>query len=210
MACKGITRDGEPCSANPKPGQDYCRAHDPNKKRCTAKRPRDGKPCDADPIRGGTVCIAHGGKARQVREKAQRNVDDAKFQERLTRELARLDVEPVSDPLTALSELAGQAVAFKDAIADRVNALTAIRYEDMKGGEQLRSEVAVWERALDRCERFVTSMAKLDIDSRLARVSEQQAEAVLRAIDAAFAAAGLRGEEATKARKVAAQHLRAV
>lgn len=147
-------------------------------------------------------CKLHGGSTRNLRAAA--------LTERARTELARLDVPPVDDPLTELSRLAGQVVAWKDALADKVNQLTSIRYEDAKMAEQLRSEVALFERALDRCNTVLVSIAKLGIDERLARISELQADIVVRAIDAALRAAGLSGEPLSVAKGVAGRHLRAV
>jgi hypothetical protein len=70
--------------------------------------------------------------------------------------------------------MSGQVVAWKNAIAGLVNELPALRYSSAEGSEQMRSEVALWERALDRCEKVLTAMARLNIDERLARVSEEQ------------------------------------
>ncbi|WP_327066887.1 hypothetical protein [Kitasatospora sp. NBC_01302] len=125
--------------------------------------------------------------------------------------LAELDVAPVDDPLTALMQLAGQVLAWQEATADLVNRLgDQVRYEGMAGGEQLRAEVQLYERSMDRAEKVLSSIARLNIEERLAQISEAQADRVLAAIDAALAAAGLAGAEATRARQVAARHLRAV
>lgn len=125
----------------------------------------------------------------------------------LAQQLARLDVPAVADPLTELSKLAGQVVAWKDALAAKVNELTELRYEGF-AAEQLRAEVGLWERAMDRCNTVLATMARLNIDERLARISERQAEAVLAAIDAALDAAGVPAAERAEPKKAAARHLR--
>lgn len=155
------------------------------------------------------MCHKHGAAAPQVKAKAAERVAQQEFAEEMDRTLARLKVAPVNNPLTVLAELAGQAVAFKDALAERVNRLNDdIRYEDMKGSEQLRSEVALWERALDRCERFVTSMARLKIDDRLAKVEEAQVELLLAALDAGLIAVDVDPGRRVAAKAAAARHLR--
>jgi hypothetical protein len=126
-------------------------------------------------------------------------------------ELARLEVDPVGDPVTQLAVLAGQILAWRDAMAEKVNALTSIRYEaigENGSGEQLRAEVALWERALDRCERVLIAMAKLNIDERLARISERQLGMIEAALSAALASEGLDLEAQARAKRVVARHLR--
>jgi hypothetical protein len=131
------------------------------------------------------------------------------------RELGRLGailgpVDAVADPLTELGKLAGEVMRWKNLLAERVAELQAIRYEDAKGGEQLRSEVALWERALDRCTTVLATMARLNIDERLAAINERQADRVLRAIDMALEAAGVEQARRGEAKLAAAKHLRAV
>lgn len=193
--------------------------------RCSGKNRRGG-PCKAWAIVGGTVCVAHGGRAPQVRAAAARRESERSVTVAVGRMLARLDVDPVGDPFTELAKLAGQAVAWKDALAEKVNELTGdgcarcrdgdsdgaadrIRYAAAGAGtEQLRSEVALFERAMDRCGSLLSSIAKLDIDDRMARISDRQAEVVIRAVDAALAAVGVTGDDATRGRQVAARELR--
>jgi hypothetical protein len=168
-----------------------------------------GKPCRKAPVLGADVCTSHGGAAPQVRAKAAERVAQQEFDKAMRRELARLEVTPVTDPLSTLADLAGQALAFKDALAARVNDLQDnIRYQDMRGAEQLRSEIALWERALDRCERFCTSMAKLNIDERLAQVSEQQATLVADALAVVMGEMGLTRDQQKEARSRVASKLR--
>ena len=91
-------------------------------------------------------------------------------------------------------------------MARQVNQLEKIRYvAHGSGAEQLRSEVALLERAMGHCAQVLVAIAKLDIDSRLAAISEAQADAVVRCINAALAAAGITGEAADAARRVAAR-----
>lgn len=173
--------------------------------KCSGHSKRTGAPCGNSPMKGARVCRMHGGATRQARAKAE----ERRIEDRAKKALAQLDVAPVADPLTALAELAGQAVAFKNAIAEKVNQLRSIRYTDSKGSEQLRSELAVFERALDRCERFVTSMVKLGLDERLVRIEEGQADLVLTAIEAALDAAEVPADRRSDAKRAAIRILRA-
>jgi len=173
--------------------------------RCSEPR-HDGTPCKGYAIIGATVCAAHGGRLPRVKAAAAASV----VERRVAAELARLDVEPVDDPLAALAILAGQILAWRDAMADRVAALTSLRYEGIGAGEQLRAEVALWERALDRAERVLVAMARLNIDERLARISERQVAIMERAVRATLAEMGLDLEAQDDAARKLGRHLRAV
>jgi hypothetical protein len=175
--------------------------------KCIGKR-RNGSACGAYAINGSTVCWAHGGQLPRVKAKAAANITEQQVQ----RQLATLDVSPVGDPLHQLAILAAQMLAWRDSMADKVNHLTSLRYQSEseygEGAEQLRAEVALWERALDRCERVLVAMAKLNIDERLARVTEQQLARIEAAVTAALAGEGLDLEAQARARHVVGRHLR--
>lgn len=209
--CRGIY--GEKYKGDPEligtrclqPGGDdgYCAQHRqiPEDRRCKGK----GKPHWA--MQGQTVCGIHGGKAPQNLKAAERRIAEADLEAKVMKTLARLDVGPVDNPLTALSQLAGQVVAWQEALAERVNALTEIRYLG-GAGEQLRAEVALYERAMDRCNTVLGNIARLNIDERLAKVSEQQAEKIIGALDALLVHLGISGDQAVEAKKFLARKLR--
>lgn len=175
-------------------------------RKCKGKR-TDGNPCGNWAMLGALVCRSHGGKAPQVQAQAQENLAD----ERIDRMLYRYQAESCANPLEALQRLAGRALALERAIGEMVNRLgDELRYEHEKGGEQLRSEVTILERAMDRCGRLLVDIAKLNIEERLARVTERQAEMVQAALDASMAEMGYPPAEQTAIRKSVARHLRAV
>lgn len=146
---------------------------------------RRGDPC-GNPAGKGTDhlgfgnCSSHGGSTRNGRKHA--------VSQQARAELARLNLPPVDDPLSALAAVTAEVIGWKDQMAGLVNKLASVRYEGDGMGEQLRAEVALFERALDRCEKFLTAMARLDIDDRLARVSEAQAAVIIGVLLAALAA----------------------
>lgn len=155
--------------------------------RCKAKRSTDGKPCKAYAMEDSEVCSAHGGRAPQVKAAARRRA----VERQVLAELARLDVEPLEDPLSELALVAAQAVAWKNAMAAKVNELTSLRYEGTGLGEQLRAEVALWERALDRCEHVLTAMARLNIDERLTEIGEIRAGQIISFLTAVLTRFGI-------------------
>jgi len=151
----------------------------------------------------GTPCRLHGGNTRNHRKKAA----EADAEARARALLAELDIQPCEDPLTELQLLGGEVVAWKNTIRGLVNDLTEIRYEG-EHGEQLRAEIALFERALDRCERVLTSIAKLGLDERLVRIREGQGRLIAAVVLGVFADLGLDGEVQQAARAAIAERLR--
>jgi hypothetical protein len=132
-------------------------------------------------------CKLHGGNTKNANisgsaEVLKRDVDKI---------LGKLDITPIDDPLTELSKLAGEVTAWKNIIAERVAFLKDVSYEGEKTGEQIKGEVIVFERALDRCNTVLVGMARLNIDDRLARISEMQAQLVADALAAVLGEMGM-------------------
>lgn len=229
--CTGTTRDGTPCRQYARSGKDTCNAHGDDGRRCTAyvtgiAHPENaGQRCRKGAVPGLNVCPQHGGNAPQARAAAARRIVEAELME-----LAETLVgAPVDNPLTELANLAGRARAWMELLQGRVEKLletsaeaadgqergakdgknAGIRYQ-AGAGEQLRAEVALYERSMDRLGKFLADYGRLGIDERLAKITEVQAEKVIAAIDAALAHAGVTGKTATEAKQVAARHLRAV
>lgn len=181
-----------------------------DKSYCDAKK-RQGEGTCTRPAGWGTDhvgvghCKLHGGST--PRQASGAHAQAVENEARKT--LGRLNVVPVSDPLTELSKLAGQVLAWKDLIGEQVSTLTSVGYEGMTG-EQVRGAVQVFERAMDRCASVLTAMAKLNIDDRLAVVSEQQASMVADALAAVMGEMGLSHDQQREARTRVAGHLRVV
>ena len=97
-------------------------------RQCTARSKRSGERCRAFAIRGGKVCRAHGGAAVQVRQAAQRRLAAEKVESQIRDAIAFEAREGVEDPLEQLALLASEALAMKEALAGRINALKTIRY----------------------------------------------------------------------------------
>lgn len=133
------------------------------------------RPCRRPPIRGGSVCRSHGGAAPQVKAAAQRRL----AAEEARRSLAEVGVSPIDDPLDALGELASEAWALKDHFAAVVAQLRdQYRFTDDKGAEHLDARVALYERAMDRCQRFLSDWVRLGFEERKARLDDARAELV--------------------------------
>lgn len=100
-------------------------------------------------------------------------------------------------------------LAWKDEMGEMVNRLDEIRYEDEHGGEQLRSEVALFEWAMDRCERVLVAMARLNIDERIVKITERQASVLNEVLIGALYDLGL-DRHSEEVRRVMARRLRLV
>jgi hypothetical protein len=137
--------------------------------RC-GRQTRSGEPCKRWPITGGTVCPSHGGAARQVKRAA----DARDVEQRAARFVSRLEVAPVRNPLSVLAQITGEAIQLKNVLLEVVDALTAktIRSTSAFGGEELRADLAAYERSLDRVAKFAIAMARLNLDERLVAVDE--------------------------------------
>lgn len=229
--CTGNTRNGERCGQYARSGANTCTQHGEDGRRCIgiiagiAHPENKGQRCRKPAEPGQDVCDKHGGASPQARAAAARRMVEADLME-----LAQnLIGAPVDNPLTELANLAGRARAWMELLQGRVEKLLeaqdgsedrqdqdsadsknkGIRYQ-AGAGEQLRAEVALYERSMDRLGKFLADYGRLGIDERLAKITETQAEKVIAAIDAALAHAGVTGKTATEAKQVAARHLRAV
>lgn len=148
--------------------------------RCTARSTQSGEQCRNRPVRGATVCSTHGGSAPQVRQKAAERV----LEQQVAREIGKQGWEPVTDPIGAYADNAGEVLAFKDRLRERVETLddwtlriAAMGFGGDEGdgddgkqlmamGEQVRAYVAAYERALDRAERTLARMISLGLDAK--------------------------------------------
>ena len=228
---------GKPCKSAARKGAETCPAHDPagdqrrppppDEIRCNATNKESGERCRNGHGPGGKVCGKHGGKAAQVKRAATARTTEAELVTLAT----GLVGKPVGNPLTELSKLAGRARAWMELLEDRVQALLdedhadpehierdergkpverGIRYRG-GAGEQTRAEVQLYERAMGQLGTLLTAIARLDIDSRLAAITEKQADAVIAALEAGLTAAGVNEPgQRTLAKAAASRELRLV
>jgi hypothetical protein len=156
---------------------------------------------------GQEVCDRHGGKAPKALARAERDRVEAQA----LAALAELDIAPVENPLAELAKLAGQVIAWKDATANLVNELRTLRYRDDKGAEQIRSEILLFERAMDRCNTVLSAMARLKIDERLVAIERDKVDLVARAFEETLRVdLGLSSEQLGQARSGFVRRLRLV
>ena len=131
-------------------------------------------------MRGGTVCASHGGLAPQTRAASDRRQAEARAAS-MVRALVPVDSAPIGDPMVALARLAGEADAFRGVLAGRVNELAQVPTAQRAEGDldQLRAELSLYERALDRTSKFCEALIRSNYLERHAAIEEAQVYAVL-------------------------------
>ena len=134
------------------------------------------------PLTGLTVCRMHGANGAAKAAAAVRETE-----RKALLAIRREGVEPVGDPVELLLSLTAEAAEWQRQLREIVAGLSLIRYEGAKGAEQLRSEIALYERALDRTQKFATDLARLNLEERQARVTERQVEITEKALTVALA-----------------------
>ena len=144
---------------------------------CGAKT-RSGEPCKTPPVMGGTSCKMHGAGTKQSQAKSAERL----LEVRVGQELARQQITPVTDPLQALMDAAGSAVAWMRFCQARLTQLTRLEYEDDKSQLDVVPMIALYERSLDRACGVLAKMVQLGIQDRVAKSAELTAEANLQAL----------------------------
>lgn len=177
--------------------------------RCHGRK-TDGSPCPNWAMAGQLVCSAHGGRSPQAKLAAQRRLAEG----RAARTLADLGEPPppVTDAVTALEALAGEAVALTAVLRRAVSELEQLRYSAVPGagGEQLRGELQAYLSALGRAESICGRIASLGLDERRVRVEEAQMAALLSALNRALARAALEPAIEVRVRELAAAEINAL
>lgn len=174
---------------------------------CAATSKQTHQRCQRYPADGFTVCKWHGGGLPQVKRRAAERLAE----QNLKKQHAGMRIKPIENPLSELQKLAGEVVAWKQLLAEQVQNLQTMRYEGQGNvGEQLRAEVALFERSMDRCTTTLSAIAKLNIDERLVRIKEREADLFEQVMQRVFAKMGLTDDEQTSARQIVAGEIRAI
>ncbi len=159
---------------------------DPSR-RCTATARRTGQRCGRSAILGGNVCATHGGSIGRVKRRAAERLAENEA----TAMVARMTIEPVTDPIAELKALAGRALAWEKTFDQKRQELAEFRYRDERSGEQIRAEILLVERGMDRCLAILTAVAKLALDERLVKLEEAKAALVEQLVLGVFTDLGL-------------------
>ncbi|MDJ0341785.1 hypothetical protein [Streptomyces sp. PH10-H1] len=154
---------------------------------------------------GAGYCKLHGGNTKNQVISAERK--RLEVEARTLFEKIAPSAIPIHDPLTAYAQFAGRVMAWMTLMDSLLDGLASPRYEGTS--EQVRGEVVLFERAMDRANSVLASYARLNIDARLMTISERQATVLIAALNAGLGELHLTGPDAVRARQAAARHLRA-
>lgn len=171
---------------------------------CGAKT-RSGAPCKTAPVDGADRCRMHGGNTAKAKERALTAM--------LAGELKRMDFEPMTDPLGAYADLAGEVWAFKELCREQINRLTTWVGFTKDEEEHARALVVIYERALDRASKMLHEMLRLGLDAQALRQakerpSREQAEAFSGVLDRLLGELGLSDEQRDRVPAALADALR--
>lgn len=179
------------------------------RRRCTATN-RSGERCGRAPIPGGTVCRVHGGAAPAVKAAAERRLALQQAESHVAnnvRARGRLNLRGVYEELLTTATM---AVQWRDALQERVDSLTALRYVSAEGAgsEQIRAEVTLLERSLDRVAKMLEAIARLDLDTRVSTLDAQTGDLVALALARALDTAEVDGAQRDRVEAALAGELR--
>lgn len=126
-------------------------------RRCTGTSKQSGERCGRPAIPGGTVCNFHGGKAPQVVAAARRRL----VEQEATKELAKVEVRPIGDPIVALGDLAAEALAVLE-----------VAKANAAGAEVDSAWMAMLERSMERAGKMLEACGRLGLEERRVKLDE--------------------------------------
>lgn len=179
----------------------------PKSQKCRASK-RNGDPCGNQAVTGALVCRMHGGVLPVVKKAAAKRL----VEESVRREIASLrDIAPmagIGDVYADLLETAAVAQRWRRLLQDRVSYLNNLGYSTLESGEQIRADVQLFERSLERCAKIGEMLARLNLDERKQAVDERLAAQLGLAIQAILGELDLTEVQQAKATTVVPRKLR--
>ena len=162
---------------------------------------KNGRRCASRPATGYPLCQTHLSTA-SIEEIALVRGKDVSFD--------KIRGQLVNNPLEELAHLVSEVVVYKDYCAEQVAKLRGDHRYEGRSGEQLRAEVALYERSLDRVGKLLIEWSRLNIDERLMRIEEAKAAAIIEVIRRSLLSAELTDDQRKTAEDTAIRELRAL
>ena len=219
---------GRACTQNEIEGLGFCFRHVPDEMLDEAEEITGYRRCRRDFGEPGACrmvavaatepprCQGHGAETgSHTSQHASRRVIEGRVADRMTAIMAEhgerlLSPGAAPDPLTGLLQLADEMNEWKNIMREIVAYLLSkdrIRAAHNRVGEQLRAEVLIYERAMERLAQLWERIIRLGIEARLAKLDDNQARLVEGALATALAGTGLGLVEQEKARQVLRREL---
>lgn len=152
-------------------------------RRCKAMARSTGEQCKRRPIIGGTVCVMHGGAAPAVRAAALRRKAEAEATA-LLELLWDPKAAPVTNPVTALQELAGRLQHSANVLGARL------------AGDDLDGPTALaWVRVLRELRQALEGMERLDLAGKVLQLEQDKGRLVAVACNEGLEAIGATPEQ---------------
>jgi hypothetical protein len=152
---------------------------------------RAGGPCGLWPLSGQRVCKLHGGHSKGARENAEQRQAEARADAAIAELWPGLaGVAPVKDPIDLLARTAAALEAMADQVGERVNQLNG-KVATGESMSQLRAEVVLLDRVLDKVIRASDRLASLGIAEKQVELEQARAEIVTQAYLASLAVVSL-------------------
>jgi hypothetical protein len=222
--CRGFNSQVLPCGNREILGLEFCLSHVPGELLEEAEeitgltRCRHPSGCQVICPAGCTTCKNHGSQIGSFQRKlASQRIANDKAEVALVAIMGvngnrLISALPVENPLEDLLAVAGEIREFKNILREIISRIdpTGYRYRSDKAGEQVRAELLLYERGLDRYATLLVQITRLNIEERLAAVREKMAQAIEHALTMSLEASGLDLEGQDKARKVLRRELKAV
>lgn len=155
-----------------------------DKPRCESFKNNTTEVCgNPEYIPGTRLCRQHGSTQSAVQAKAYRRGALTEVQRWSDSAGQSGNVELFqTNPFQLLQETITAVHEFQALIKAKIEVMgdgEDWRYVDKSGAEQLRSEISLYERALDRSVRAATAISKLNIEERYLAISEKQATSII-------------------------------
>jgi hypothetical protein len=190
--CAHKFKNGQLCPNEPKDGNQYCG-------RCIGI-------CKAGQVKNTAIEPKKEPKADAT---ARKLLHEIMQQNDVNIEIREWDTN--FNPFDALLDIAQEQMQWKDLCLSKFSKLKEDewRWDGDRAGEQIRSEITLYERAIDRATKTLERIARLGIEDRLMRIAERQAAIVETAIVRTLQDLDLPIELQAKARQKMVMHLRA-
>lgn len=188
--CEGILKSGNPCFRKPKDGYKLCGY-------CISALKRNPFPPAKRKIAEIEVEVESRRMLRQLMEQNKVDIEVPEFDKDF-------------NPFDALLQVAQEQMAWKELCLAKLAKLKEDewRWDGDRAGEQLRSEVTLYERSIKEATDLLIKISRLGIEERLMRIAERQQQIVETAIVRTMQDLDLPLDIQVKARKHIILHLR--